>query len=180
MDVTVRPATEDDLDAVEALHYRWATEGSLWSDLPGRAIESEPGIGVRWAIDTFEGWLAVDRDDLASLLGPLFVVAVNDDAVIGMAIGRRGPRAGMAMQLFESGGDVVDVYEMYVVPEHRSSGIGGRLLDTVLDAARADGITRFTLTSMTKAPDAVVRFYRRHGFEPWNVDMYLDETPPPG
>jgi ribosomal protein S18 acetylase RimI-like enzyme len=42
-----------------------------------------------------------------------------------------------------------DVYleELYVVPEHRGQGIGGRLLEASLDAAREAGADHFELTT---------------------------------
>ena len=55
--------------------------------------------------------------------------------------------------------------EMYVTPEHRSSGVGAALLDAVKETARARGWKRVDVT----APEALRwertrRFYEREGF----------------
>ena len=64
-----------------------------------------------------------------------------------------------------AGGPYGLLNEMYVVPEHRSSGVGALLLDAVKDTARARGWRRVDVT----APEArrwerTRRFYEREGF----------------
>jgi len=59
-----------------------------------------------------------------------------------------------------------------VTAEHRSSGIGGMLLDGLLEAARRNGVERSLVYSATRDLEKVLRFYRRHGFKNWYVRMY--------
>ncbi|GGV64260.1 hypothetical protein GCM10010228_14840 [Streptomyces massasporeus] len=50
---------------------------------------------------------------------------------------------------------------MYVVPEARDGGLGGRLVRAVLDVARELGLERVTVHSSSRAIPA----YARSGFE---------------
>ncbi|MBB3061017.1 GNAT family N-acetyltransferase [Microbulbifer rhizosphaerae] len=58
------------------------------------------------------------------------------------------------------------VQEFYVVPEYRSRNIGSRLIDRMVDLARAKGWKRLELcTPPVPAFDRAVAFYRANGFE---------------
>ena len=52
---------------------------------------------------------------------------------------------------------------MIVLPSHRGSGVGSRLLSAAIDYARAHGFLRITLLTDRENADAC-RFYVRHGF----------------
>ena len=57
------------------------------------------------------------------------------------------------------------LWGMYVAPEFRGKGLGGRLLNYVLDeASRMHGVRQVNLWVNTTAPTAVV-LYRTAGFE---------------
>lgn len=58
---------------------------------------------------------------------------------------------------------------MAVLPEWRGQGVGGALLQCLLDMARADGHERVMLNSQIHA----MAFYRRFGFEP-EGEAFLD------
>lgn len=69
--------------------------------------------------------------------------------------------------------DLAEVRTLAVDPRHRGRGVGGALLETLLDDAREIGVQRvFTLTFE-------VAFFGRHGFEvidgtPVAPDVYLE------
>ena len=58
-------------------------------------------------------------------------------------------------------GDVDLIRHAYVVPGNQRSGIGGALLDHLMQSA-----TRRTLVGTWLAATWAIDFYRRHGFEP--------------
>lgn len=85
------------------------------------------------------------------------VVMARGDTLIGMAwlaIVRRVPTP---RALERASGDVQCVY---VVPDERDSGLGGRLIDAVLELARELRLERVTVHSSARAVPA----YARRGF----------------
>lgn len=75
---------------------------------------------------------------------------------------------GMVNLLFTistaEGGKVAILEDMVVHPEHRSSGIGGQLLDAAIEYCRTSGCSRITLLTDRDNASAM-RFYARKGFE---------------
>lgn len=62
------------------------------------------------------------------------------------------------------------VTNVYVEPDHRDAGLGGRLLDRAIQASRAEG---FSL-AMVWPSDRSMTFYGRAGFERGGDPMVLD------
>lgn len=57
------------------------------------------------------------------------------------------------------------INEMYVAPEHRSAGIGARLLDAAKNFGREKGWTRIDVTAPESARwERTRRFYEKQGF----------------
>jgi putative acetyltransferase len=85
--------------------------------------------------------------------GAFFVAVDGADRVVGTAgLLRTGPTSG-------------EVRKMFLLPEARGQGAGRALLDAVLDAARARGLERLTLTTRSRYGHAI-RLYERAGFRP--------------
>ncbi len=143
---TIRLATEDDVEHVLRMQ---------------QDLERE-GIGY--------GFVASSRDDIAARLGPYFFVAEADGSLAGYTYGSVLVSEGLAVT--PAGQRYLDIQELYVVPERRRQGLGGRLLQSLLKRAAADGIERVHVFSSTKDQDAILRFYRRHGFSPWGVQLF--------
>lgn len=61
------------------------------------------------------------------------------------------------------GGWVCWLEDMIVHPDHRSGGLGSRLLRHAIDYARAEGCSRITLLT-DRVNDGAIRFYGRHCF----------------
>ena len=76
-----------------------------------------------------------------------FLVAIQDDKVVA---------CGALHVMWE---DLAEIRTLAVSPELRHSGVGGTLLELLIDRGRALGVTRmFCLTFETE-------FFARHGFE---------------
>ena len=146
-DVTIRECTEEDLDAVSRLQRRWEAEGIT------------------------HGLTADGREDLIKRLGPFFFVAEVDATIEGYVSGFEQVSSGDAVMAFCE--HYLKVDEIYVQPESRDKGIGGMLLDRLLETARQDGISRFTVYSASKNLDGILEFYRRHGFKSWDVTLFI-------
>ncbi|MGH8726280.1 MAG: GNAT family N-acetyltransferase, partial [Burkholderiales bacterium] len=108
----------------------------------------ESGLG--WKYDAARVLRALrDRDTLA-------VVACE-----GAKTGPRGAVAGFA--IMEFGDERAHLVLLAVRPSHRRLGIGQRLLDWLLESARAAGMASIHLELRT-GNDAARRFYRAMGF----------------
>jgi GNAT superfamily N-acetyltransferase len=59
-----------------------------------------------------------------------------------------------------------------VRPDFRNSDIGGALLERVCEIARQAGIERFTVGTLSKETDRILKFYRSHGFTPWRIQFF--------
>jgi GNAT superfamily N-acetyltransferase len=142
MRVSVRRGNATDAAALARLRWRW------------RAEERAEAGGVAEAafLEYFTAWVV---DHLDTHLP--FVVEV-DGRLAGMAWLMLADRVPTPSAMPRRTGDVQSVY---VVPELRSSGVGGVLIDAVLGEARERGLEHVTVHSSERA----VPFYLRSGFE---------------
>ncbi|EHY88995.1 GNAT family N-acetyltransferase [Saccharomonospora azurea] len=140
-DVTLRLATPDDLPAVAALRWAWLHENG------GQAAD----VAYDEFVTHFVAWA---KENTAT---HRCVVLRRGDAVIGMAWLALVQRVPTPTSLSRRSGDVQSVY---VVPSERDSGLGGRLVDAVLELGRDLGMERITVHSTFRAISA----YCRHGF----------------
>jgi predicted GNAT family N-acyltransferase len=81
----------------------------------------------------------------------------DGEALQLLALDEAGEAVGTARLLPEG-----RIGRMAVLPGHRGRGIGGRLLQTLLEEARRRGLDRLELHAQRQ----VVNFYRRYGFLP--------------
>lgn len=107
--------------------------------------------GLPFDLDRFDADL-VDIDAAYTNRGGTFLV-VEDDA--GRVVGCGG--------LYPLGPSVAEVRKMYLLPEARGQGLGGRLLSKLIAAARERGYRTLTLTTSSHLP-AAAPLYRRFGF----------------
>jgi GNAT superfamily N-acetyltransferase len=85
-----------------------------------------------------------------------FLVALRDGACIGVAY-------VSFIWALEHGGHAGWLEELYVVPEHRDSGVGTQLLEAVIAAAAGAGCAALDL-EIDSAHERVRSLYERHGF----------------
>jgi GNAT superfamily N-acetyltransferase len=84
-------------------------------------------------------------------------VAEFDGRLIAMAWLAINPRVPSPTRIVRSN---IDIQSVYVVPEHRNSGVGARLIAAISDAAAELGSEKITVHSS----ESSVNFYRRAGF----------------
>ncbi len=136
--VEIATAGVEDIADLAKLRAAWTAEEHSASDDPAFA-------------DAFADWAAremPERRFWIARLGGQPIGMVNLLQVVRMpAPGRVRPSWGY-------------LNNMFVVPEHRSAGVGGQLLDALLDHAKA-----MDLESIVLSPsEAAVPFYERHEF----------------
>ncbi|GAA3839826.1 MULTISPECIES: GNAT family N-acetyltransferase [Amycolatopsis] len=139
--IEVRAARPEEFEAVAALRWRWVAE----RDGP------PPGVDRGRFVREFAVWAREHATTHRCL------VLVREGAVIGMGFLAITPRVPAPQSFSRTSGDVQCVY---VVPEARDAGLGGRLIDGLLELAVELGVERVTVHSSSRA----VRAYERHGF----------------
>ncbi|MFD7407275.1 GNAT family N-acetyltransferase [Streptomyces sp. NPDC059866] len=140
--ITIRPAEPGELAAVAELRWRWITENG---DAPALAERAD-------FVRHFVTWANENTSSHRCM------VLLRDTEIIGMAWLAVLRRVPTPYALHRASGDLQCVY---VVPEARDAGLGGRLIDATLTAARELGLERVTVHSSPRAIPA----YARHGFE---------------
>lgn len=137
----IREARPEDLAGVARLRWQWIAE-------KGEAPQGNPEEFTA----ALTAWAREHRDSHRCF------VALLEDEVVGMAWLALVPRVPTpsAPQRFSG-----DVQSVYVAPELRDAGLGGRLIDEILTVARKAGYERVTVHS---SPGAVP-MYERHGFK---------------
>jgi len=143
--ITLRPCTARDIDAVLDLQKAWTHEGIT------------------------HGYQAATRELLATAVGPYFVVADRGGELVGFVCGIVSISEGTAVSA--RGEPCLSIEDLYVRPDLRGGGLGGRLLEQVLAAAKAEGVAKCMVYSATKDVRRVMSFYERHGFSAWFVQM---------
>ncbi|MET8999143.1 GNAT family N-acetyltransferase [Amycolatopsis sp. NPDC004169] len=139
-EIEVRAARPAELEEVAALRWRWVAER-----------DGLPEGGREAFVRAFAAWA---RENAAT---HRCLVLVRDDRVLGMAFLAITPRVPTPAAPSRAAGDLQSVY---VVPEARDGGLGGRLIDGALRLAAELGLERVTVHSSPRAVPA----YRRRGF----------------
>jgi GNAT superfamily N-acetyltransferase len=115
--------------------------------------------------------------------------AAHHDTASWFLIGRDGTEA-VAMALIQpfradggSGNVIAGTWFLsliYVLPERWGTGIGGMLLDAVIDEAKRRGCHRIFLWTHERQNERAHRLYRSCGFTPTGRTMHDDEGKPIG
>jgi phosphinothricin acetyltransferase len=146
MTVTIRDATGADADAICAIHNQGIADRIATLDAPLRA----PADTRTWLTER----------------GPRHpvIVAELDGAVVGWAsLNRFNPRPSY---------DFVADFSVYIERGWRGKGIGGRLLDRLVELARAHGYHKMVLAALA-LNRAGIALYTRSGFT--RVGVYREQ-----
>jgi GNAT superfamily N-acetyltransferase len=136
--VTIRPAAWDDLEALVELRATWVVER--------RGPVEDPGFAGRFA-----NWFDTESTHRTFWLAELAGAAIG---TVNLVTFERMPGPGADTGRWGYLGN------MYVLPEHRTRGVGSRLLAAVVAHADAAGFVRIVLSPTERS----VPFYRRAGF----------------
>lgn len=140
VDVTIRPAREDELDAVGALSVAaYAADGAITAEHPYAERLRDAATRARDAL------LLVATDAEDRILGTVTYVAPGT------------PFAELA------GADEAEVRMLAVAPEARGAGVGRLLSEACIARARAEGWSAVALSSGSWM-EAAHRLYARLGF----------------
>jgi ribosomal protein S18 acetylase RimI-like enzyme len=99
----------------------------------------------------------------------LLVVEIKNE-VIGFISGVIKISEGLAV--IPEGESYLEIENLYVVPQFRKQGIGGKLVDELLAEAKRNKIAYASLYSATKDVHGILKFYERHNFQSWYIQMF--------
>ncbi|GAA1464345.1 GNAT family N-acetyltransferase [Nocardiopsis exhalans] len=139
-DVVIRTAGPEDLHAVAELRWLWEQEN-----------RGTPDLTLDEFVPRFVDWGKQHQGSHHCF------VAALDGSVVGMAWLAITPRVPQPRSFERASADMQCVY---VRPELRGDGLGGQLVEAVLELARELGVERVTVHSSDRAVSA----YTRHGF----------------
>lgn len=141
--MAIRSATEDDIDGV-----RRVAEASWERDHPGVVTRET----AREAVDD---WYTPDRLEAALHRGRVLLLVAERDGRI----------AGFAHATWTDADEMGHILRLYVHPDSRRAGVGGRLLEATCTELFDLGLDRITATVLVEN-EIGNEFYRSFGFEP--------------
>ncbi len=140
---------------------------AAWSD----ALERELiRLSADWeAEDSCRGYRSNTHEDLA---GRRVFLAEEDGAILGYLFGVRETEEKKST-VMDAGTPYFEIEELYVVPAHRSKGIGRRLFALAEETARQDGLPYLMLSTATKNARAILHFYLDEvGMDFWSARLF--------
>ncbi len=158
--MTVRRATQDDLDAV----------ARLVTALGDQHVALDPRR-FRFPEPPRPAHAAFFREQIVSDEARVLVACV-DDLVVGYAFVRREPAS-----LLDARDESVWLHDLYVEPSHRATGLGRAIMAAAWDAAAELGASRLYIV-VAAANAAALRLFARHGFTTTMVEMAADRPDP--
>lgn len=146
-DISIREASLADWDAIIALTGLWEDENISY--------------GVR-------------RDTPEDLEGCKIWVAERGKEMLGFVSGRLDA-ASRQRSIMPDGEEYFEIEELYVRPEERSGGLGGRLFACAEEYARACGCRHIMLSTSTRDTMAMLRFYQqRQQMQVWSMRLFKE------
>jgi ribosomal protein S18 acetylase RimI-like enzyme len=140
-----------------------AEDANEWWKLRRQALESDPEAFSASSDEHQQ----LSLEDVRMRLG----VGSEDSFVVGaLEDGRCLAMAGFYRETGAKTRHKGRIWGVYVTPEKRRGGIGRKLLERLLERARAiDGLEQIHL-SVTSTQAAAAQLYRSLGFEPFGVE----------
>ncbi|MDP9315934.1 MAG: GNAT family N-acetyltransferase [Chloroflexota bacterium] len=148
--IRIRACTANDIDGVIALERQWEQEHIAYGDFNPMSRAAYATI-----LEHFPAY---------------FLVAEKDGQLVGYihaSVQHNNPVA-----VIPAHEPYVAIEDIYVQPGCRASGIGGALLERVVERARQEGIQRCIVGTLSKDTDSILKFYRSHGFTPWRIQFF--------
>ena len=143
--LTIRECIYQDLDYIVSLQQQWFKEEITY------------------------GFNAADKSYLATKLGKYFFVAELEGEIIGFVYGTVHKAEDMA--ILDNGQLYIEVDDIYISPNSRGTGSGSLLLDKILEVAKENGIERSLIYSSTKDMESIIKFYKKHNYKTWYIQM---------
>ena len=119
--------------------------------------------------DIIHGFVPETAEEIEKSIDSYFLAAEINGEIIGFICGKICASDGLAVI---PKGSYLEIENLYVAPQFRKQGVGGRLVDELLTKARRNNISYVLLYSATKDLHGILGFYERHNFQSWYVQMF--------
>jgi ribosomal protein S18 acetylase RimI-like enzyme len=134
------------------------------TDIP-RIRELQERLSVE---ESVHGFTAEPAEEIAKY--QYLLVAETGGEIIGFVSGGIYVSDGSAV--IPEGAKYLEIENLYVAPPSRKQGTGGRLVDELLALGRRESAAYALLYSASKDIHAILRFYEKHEFQSWYVQMF--------
>ncbi len=140
------------------------------AQLNDELLENLIAMSAEWeAENSCYGYRKNDRSDIA---GNRIFLAEQDGAVLGYLFGST-EKSERPSSVMAEGTPYFEIEELYVVPEHRSEGIGRALFRFVEREVQTMGIEYIMLGTATKNYKSILHFYIDElGMEFWSARLF--------
>lgn len=150
----IRKAKKEDMKDIQNLRY-----------LLGK-YEKDLGLNIvvpEWA------YTEVGEKDFNYFLNDQYIfVATENNKIVGFITGEiLKKKAWYNVQLGE-------INNIFVLKEYRQKGIGKKLIETIINSFKEEGITNIQLYTFSNNTDAI-KFYEKIGFKKYNVQMLYEK-----
>lgn len=145
-ETVIRQAVEADVSRICELQQKWLGEDNVYGFVPAHS------------------------DEIKSRLDEYYLVAETTKGIIGFIAG--SVRVSADLAIIPKGSQYLEIDDLYVIPSFRGQGVGSQLVDQLLAHAKERGLDYATLYSAGKDIHAILRFYERHRFQSWYVQMF--------
>jgi ribosomal protein S18 acetylase RimI-like enzyme len=150
----------------------------LWVAVHHRHVESMPELAPY--VDDRQTWAARSAlyRDLLAQPDSLLLVASAGDEVVGYGLAHiHAVEDTWVYDTWRTGDRIGEIESLSVLPAHRGSGLGTRLLDELEGHLRALGVRDLVLGALPGNDDAI-RLYERRGYRPAFLYMAKFESWP--
>ena len=140
------------------------------AELNDRLLERLVAMSADWEGENSSyGYYRNAREDIE---GNQIFLAEQDGEILGYLFGRR-EKAERSSSVMEKGTAFFEIEELYVVPRHRSEGIGRALFQLAEQQAKAAGISFIVLGTATKNYKRILHFYIDElGMDFWSARLF--------
>ena len=133
-------------------------------------LEKLISMSAEWeAENSTYGYRKNDRSDIE---GNRIFLAEWDGEILGYLFGHE-EKSEQATSIMADGTPYFEIEEIYVVPNHRSEGIGRALFHYAEQAVKAAGIEFIMLSTATKNYKSILHFYIDElGMDFWSARLF--------
>ena len=133
-------------------------------------LEKLISMSAEWeAENSTYGYRKNDRSDIE---GNRIFLAEQDGGILGYLFGHE-EKSERASSIMADGTPYFEIEELYVVPSHRSEGVGRALFQNAEQTVKAAGIEFIMLSTATKNYKSILHFYIDElGMDFWSARLF--------